>query len=196
MLSTRTSVGGAWDARAMGVMYDYFTAPSDETAAATIDVLGGPGSSPPPLPMPFRDLVAKYGIEEARLFLKPTVRISDSGIPVLSTKGFDPTVDLCAVHALLTGARFDDVFDRLGDTVIAERDGGERLVLSIGAEVRDALAESTPEQLQRVALEWVEAEATHRRVDPEGTSGLLQQLAELARAARTRGEGMYCWVCV
>lgn len=180
----------------MGVMYDYFTASSDEAAAAMIDMLGGPGGSPPQLPMPFRDLVAQYGIEGARLFLKSTVRISDSGIPVLSTKGFDPTVDLYAVHALLTGARLDDVFDRLGDPVIAERDGGERLVLSIGAEVREALAESIPDRLQRVALEWVEAEASHRRVDPEGTSGLLEQLAELARAARTRGEGMYCWVCV
>ena len=180
----------------MGVMYDYFTALSDEAAAAAIDVPGGPGGPPPPLPMPFRDLVAQHGIEGARQFLKSTVRISDSGIPVLSTKGFDPTEDLYAVHALLTDARFDDVLNRLGDTVIAERDGGERLIQSIGAEVRDALAESTADRLQRVAREWVEAEAPHRRVDLEGTSGLLEQLAELARTACARGEGMYCWVCV
>lgn len=42
----------------MGVMYDYFTAHSDEAAAATIDGPGGPGGPLPPLPMPFRDLVA------------------------------------------------------------------------------------------------------------------------------------------
>jgi hypothetical protein len=62
--------------------------------------------------------------------------------------------------------------------------------------VRDALAESTPDQLQRVALEWVEAEATYRRVDVEGITGLLEQFAELARMARARDDGMYCWICV
>lgn len=177
-------------------MYDYFSAPSDEAAAATIDMLGGPGGPLPPLPMPFRDLVAKYGIEGARQYLKPAVHVSDSGVPVLSTKGFDPTVDLNAVHALLTDTGLDDLLDRLGDTVIAERDGGERLVLSIRAEVRDTLAESTPDQLQRVALEWVKVEASYRHVDVEGTSGLLEQFAELARMARARGDGLYCWICV
>lgn len=180
----------------MGVMYDYFAASSDEVAAATIDVLGGPGGPLPPLPMPFRDLVAKYGLEGARRLLKSTVRVSDAGVPALFTKGFDPTTDLSAVHALLTGARPNVVLEQLGDAVIAERDGGERLILSIRAEVRDSFAASTPGDLQGAAAEWVEVEAPYRQVDVEGILGLLEQLAELARMARDRGDGLYCWVCV
>lgn len=180
----------------MGVMYDYFAAPSDEAAAATIDLPGGPGGPLSPLPMPFRDLVAKYGLEGARRFLKSTVRVSDAGIPALFTKGFDPTTDLIAVHALLTGGHPDVVLDQPGDAVIAERDGGERLILSISAEVRDSLAASTPGDLQSAAAEWVEVKAAKRQVDVEGISGLFEQLAELARMAGDRGDRLYCWVCV
>jgi hypothetical protein len=190
------SVGEAWDAFAMGVMYDCFAAPSDEAAAATIDVPGGPGGPLRPLPMPFRDLVAQYGLEGARRFLKSTVRVSDAGVPALFTKGFDPTTDLNAVHALLAGAGPDIVLDQLRDAVIAERDGGERLVLSICAEVRDSLAASTPGDRQSAAVRWVEAEAPYRQVDVEGLSGLLEQLSELACRARDRGDGLYCWVRV
>ncbi|WP_034263830.1 hypothetical protein [Actinospica robiniae] len=179
----------------MGVMYDYFAAPSDAAAAATIDLAGGPGGPLSQLPMPFRDLVAKYGFEGARRFLKSTVRVSDAGIPALFTKGFDPVADLGAVYALLTGAG-PEVLDKLGDVVVAERDGGERLVLSISAEVSDSLACSTPGDLQSAAAEWVEAESPYRQVDVEGISGLLEQLAELARMARARGDGLYCWVCL
>lgn len=196
VIAVCTSVGGAWDAFAMGVMYDYFAASSDEAAAATIDLPGGPGGPLPPLPMPFRDLVAQYGLEGARRFLRSTVRLSDAGVPALFTKGFDPTTDLSTVHALLTGARPDVLLDQLGDAVIAERDGGEQLILSISAEVRDSLAASTPGGLQRAEAEWVEVEAPYRRVDVEGVSGLLEQLAELARMARDRGDGLYCWMCV
>lgn len=180
----------------MGVMYDYFAAPSDEAAAATIDVPGGPGGPLPRLPMPFKDLVATYGVEGARRFVKSTVRLSDTGIPALFTKGFDPTTDLRVVHALLTGARPDVVLDALGDVVIAERDGGELLIISIGVEMRDSLAASSPDDLQSAAAVWVEIEAPYRTVDTEGASGLLEQLAELARMARDRGDGLYCWVCV
>jgi hypothetical protein len=59
-----------------------------------------------------------------------------------------------------------------------------------------SLAASTPDGLQRAAAEWVEVEAPYRRVDVEGISGLLEQLAELARMARDRGDGLYCWMCV
>jgi len=180
----------------MGVMYDYFAAPSDEAAAATIDLPGGPGGPLPPLPVPFRDLVAQHGIEGARRFMKSTVRISDAGIPAVFTKGFDPTTDLGAVHAVLTGASRDVVRDQLGGAVIAERDGGEQLILSISAKVRDSLAASTPGDLQSAAGEWAEVEAPYRQIDVEGASGLLEQLAELARVARDRGDGLYCWVCV
>ena len=180
----------------MGVMYDYFAAPSDAAAAATIDLPGGPGGPLPRLPMPFRDLVAKYGLEGARRFLKSTVRVSDARIPALFTKGFDPTTDLSAVHALLTGVGPEVVLDQLGDAVIAERDGGEQLILSIRAGVRDSLAASNPGDVRSAAAEWVEVEAPYRQVDVEGISGLLEQLAELARMARDRGDGLYCWVCV
>lgn len=180
----------------MGVMYDYFAAFSDEAAAATIDMPGSPGGPLHPLPMPFPELVARYGREGMRQFLAPTVRVSDSGIPALMAKGFDAVADLSTVYALLIGARPDDVFDQWGDTVIAERDGGEKSIISIAHEARDTFADSTPDELHRAAAEWVEAEAPHRQFALDAASGLLEQLAELARIARGRGCGLYCWVCV
>jgi hypothetical protein len=47
----------AWHHHAMGVMYDYFSAASDESAAATIDMPGGPDGLGWRLPMPAAEIV-------------------------------------------------------------------------------------------------------------------------------------------
>ena len=174
----------------MGVMYDYFAAPSDEAAATTIDQPGGPGTGPR-LPMPFKDLVAKYGMESALDFLKPQLLLSDHGFYVESTKGFDPVADLGAIATLLTGHDLDPDYH-----LIAERDGGERLVLWISDGTREALEHATDDTLAAAAQRWVQNQAQWRTIDPEPVAHLLTQLAELARTAAARSERLYCWVCV
>lgn len=177
-------------------MYDYFIAASDEAAAAVIDLPGGPSGALPPLPMPVPDLVARYGVEGLRRFFAPAVRLSEHGIPTLSTKGFDPAADLNEIYASLTGVRFDDAISRLDDSVLAMRYEGEEVVLAIDGSVRDALAAATSARLRAAAAAWLEEQAPYRHVDVEAISDLLEQLSELARMATARGEGMYCWACV
>jgi len=47
-----------------------------------------------------------------------------------------------------------------------------------------------------VAVPWSQTEEFFGRGDPQILTGLLHELAELARRARTKDERIYCWVCV
>ena len=87
----------------VGVLYDYFAAASDEQAAATIDLAGGPGGAEPFSPE--LDAAIRTGDRAAleRLML-PRVRVSEHGLEVLSVKGIDPVVRMGTLEALLTGA--------------------------------------------------------------------------------------------
>lgn len=88
----------------MGLICDHFAAPSDGDTAAVIDRVGDPSGASP----------VAY----------PTV---DSG-------GFDPVVQMGALEALLTGRSYDDVVAGRGESVLADRDGGERLVVRVARE--------------------------------------------------------------
>src|SRR5262249_40050593 len=139
----------------VGVLYDYFFASSDDEAAATIDQKGGPGGPLPPLSMPLPEIIARYGRDGLRKFLRPKVHTFAAGIRPLHMKGLDPVVQLSQVEELLTGVGYDEISarPRCGHAV-AERDGGEKLVLTINDELRDALAEATPERLAAVSGSW------------------------------------------
>ena len=70
----------------MGVLFDYFSAPSDEIAATAINRTGGPSrpsEDTPPLP-PF---------------------------DTLETKGIDPSVVLWQLEALVTGRDYAEIAD-------------------------------------------------------------------------------------
>lgn len=69
---------------AMGVMYEYFAAPSDAAAADMIQA--GPGGSLPPSPA-LRDALRARDREAIRLAMRPKVRLSDSDVLVLATTG-------------------------------------------------------------------------------------------------------------
>jgi hypothetical protein len=156
----------------MGVLFDYFSAPSDEAAAMTINRIGGPGfpsEDTPPLP----------------------------AFDTFQAKGVDPVVMLGQLEGLLTGRDYGEIVKgpRAGKALAIE-DGGERVVLTLTNELQTALADADDKRLAAVAVPWSQIEEFWGEADPEDIASWLGELAELARRARDRGEQLYCWVCV
>lgn len=151
----------------MGVMYDYFSAASDEAAASAIDLVGRPEASDGPL--------------------------FDS----LPTTGIDPGVQLGTLEALLTGRDYEQIVagPRAG-RALAISDGDECVIQTLTDELQDALADADDGQLASVAVSWMQTEEFRGQGDPKKLTGWLHDFAELARRARSKGQRMYCWACV
>jgi len=178
----------------MGVMYDYFSADSDELAAATIDVPGGPAGSGPAPPMPVREIIRRHGREALSELMKPRVRLAETGLHVVATKGFDATSDLGMIEEFLSGIPYDTILARPRTShVLAERHDGENLVLTISDELRQVLAASSATELSAAAERFIE---WNGRGNAWAPADLLIELSALARGAIERGEHLYCWVCV
>jgi hypothetical protein len=180
----------------MGVLYDYFAAPSDEAAAATIDLAGGPGGA-----MPFSaelQAAMRAGDRAAMTrLMMPEVRLSEHGLEVLSVKGIDPVVQMGTLEKLLTATSTKVIFarERSGKD-IAVRDEGERLVLTLTDELQAALCSATEEQLDAVAAPWSKTGEFRGGGEPDVLAHFLRQLSQLARNATKSGNRLYCWVCV
>jgi hypothetical protein len=161
-----------WGDPGMGVLYDYFSAPSDEIAATTIGRIGGPGApseDTPPLP----------------------------AFDTFQAKGIDPVVMLGKLEALLTGRDYEEIVHgpRAHKALAIENDG-EQLVLTLTDELQTALADADDKRLAAVAVPWSQIEEFWTHPDPEQLAPWLGEFSELARRARNRGERLYCWVCV
>jgi hypothetical protein len=111
----------------MGVLFDYFSAASDQAAASVISLPGGPGA-PPSSPR-------RRGWLRGRQASAAAVVPSDS----VSAKGIDPLVQLGTLEALLTGRDYEQIVagPRAGH-VLATQDGGERLVVTLTDELQAA----------------------------------------------------------
>ncbi|WP_428962008.1 hypothetical protein [Micromonospora fluostatini] len=180
----------------MGILYDYFTAASDEDAAATIDLPGGPGGAEPARPGLMEALRA--GDQEAiRRLARVRMRLSEHGLNVLSVKGIDPVVQVATLEELLTGVDTETLFARpRAAALVAERFGGEQLVLTLADETQRALAELTPQRAAEVADPWSRTEEFGGYADPEALAEVVGELARLARHADEQQHRLYCWVCV
>jgi hypothetical protein len=182
----------------MGVMYEYFAAPSDEAAAAMIDAVGGPGGPPPPSPA-LEEARRTGDVEALRKALhelsKPKVRESASGTLVLECKGIDPMVKMGTLEELLTGTSYDEITGRprYGKELAAD-DWGSPSVLTVADELQTALTDATDDQLMAVAVPWSQTEEFDGDGDPDILTAFLRELAVLARTAGERGERLYCWV--
>lgn len=102
----------------MGVLYDYFSAASDEVAATAINRIGGPGAASgdtPPLP----------------------------AFDTFRTKVVEPFVNLGSVEARLTGRDDTEIGKgpRAGK-ILAEADDGALMVVTLTDEVQTALADA------------------------------------------------------
>jgi hypothetical protein len=155
----------------MGVLYDYFAAGSDEAAAATIDRDAGPSKA------------------------------GDDGpaFDTVPTKGIDPYVQMGTLEEILTGVPYATVIEdpRLGN-VLADRDGGNRLVMTLTEALQSALASVDTAAVTRAADAW--AKTDEFRMDGVTDGGqlapVLNELAALARRARGTNDRLYCWLSV
>ena len=163
--------------------FDYFSVASDEAAASAIDLPGGPS-------VPAR--AAASGRPQA-----PGKTPDQAPFDTVPAKGVDPVVQLGTLEALLTGRDYELIVagPRAGHA-LAIRDGGERLVVAVTDELQTALAEADHGRLASVAVPCSQTAEFWGHGDPEILASLLDDLAQLARRARSRHERLYCWVCV
>ena len=164
----------------MAVLFDYFVAPSDSDAAATIDRIGGPGTAVP----------ARPGLFGRRS------NVGQAAYRTVSA-GIDPVVQAGTLEEILTGRHYDELESnpKWGKS-LAIRNEGEQLVLTVTDTLIAALADASDDRLAEVAIPWSQTEEFWGAGDPLILAKLLRDLAELARAARDDRQFVYCWVCV
>lgn len=172
----------------MGVLFEYFAAPSPEAAAATIDWAGGPSQPPASATRGLRGMFSRRAkvVDPSPAVAYRTVR--DAGV--------DPVVQAGTLEEILTGRPIEEILDSQGASSIAERDGGQQLVSKVSDALVDALAAASPESLAAAAEPWSQTEEFWGAGDPEALAALLTELADLARYARSQGDSVYCWTCV
>lgn len=171
----------------MGLLCDYFVAPSDDAAAATIDRAGGPGRPAPPQPAPRRGLFRRQA--------EPVSAPADQPIyATLNGGGIEPVVQLGKLEELLTGRTFLEVLETSRvNKPLAMRDGGEVQVFKLSGALTNALAGASADDLARVAEPWAQIEEFGGWADAAVLADFLGRLAELARQSREQREGLYCW---
>lgn len=120
---------------------------------------------------------------------------AEAAFPTVAMKGVDPFVQLGTLESLLTGVDYDTVVGR-GSEPVAMADSGERLVVAVSVGLLAALSTADDARLREVAEPWSRTDEFDGRADPADLATILTGLAELARTATTRGDRLYCWVCL
>jgi hypothetical protein len=129
--------------------------------------------------------------------MRPKVRLSDSDVLVLAVQGIDPIVQMGTLEALLTGEPYDAIAGRpRAGHVVADRDQGAALVVTLTDELLAALAAARQDQIVAAAAPWSQDEEFYGQADPRALADFLLELADLARQADRRGERLYCWICL
>ncbi len=172
----------------VGVLFDYFAAPSAGAAADTIDWVGGPGRPPITTPSARRGLFGRRS--------NAPDAVPQAAYRTLSDTGIDPVVQAGTLENLLTGRAFDEILAANAGAQVAVRDGGQRLVMKVSDGLVDALSTATADSLANVAEPWSHTEEFWDAGNPEELAGFLSELAALARHARGEGQSVYCWTCV
>jgi hypothetical protein len=80
--------------------------------------------------------------------------------------------------------------------VLAIRDEGEGLVLTLTDELQHTLASAALQQLDAIAVPVVADRGVLGNVRPEALTTFLHELAQLAQVAAESSSRLYCWVCV
>ena len=172
----------------MGVLFDYFAAPSDADAAGAIDRPLGPAE---PTPTESGGLLSRWRR------LEDDVSTSGEAFPTVQATGIDPVVQCGTLEALLTGRHYDQVTEdpRWGQVLVTS-EAGDRLVGTLTDSLVDALARANPEDLTAVAGPWSRTEEFDGAGDPDLLAAVLRELSDLAVSARLRGWKVYSWTSV
>ncbi|MDL4773219.1 MULTISPECIES: hypothetical protein [Thermomonosporaceae] len=148
----------------MGVLFDYFSAVSDDEAAQVAGWPGGPGCPPPGCPA--KDFVV--------------------------TK-IDVCAQLGRLESLLTGRSYDEITRRplhAGEVALHP----DRGVMTVTDEFSTALATAGDDRLAAVAGPWARTDEFWGAADPVELELLLRELRGLARRAHQNGMRLYCWL--
>lgn len=154
----------------MGVLTDYFSAPSDEVAATAAGMIGGPGM--------------EAGGPSAR-----------PPFDTVQFKGIDPVTNLGTLESILTGVDYHDIADPDHGRLVAQRDDDGPWVIAVSSALQAALATASSDQLTRADVSWTQTEE-FRWAAPQSLLWVIEELAGLARRATARGERLYCWTCL
>jgi hypothetical protein len=152
----------------MSLLCEYFAAQSESDAALTVDWEGGPS----------RPTDGQHGYE------------------VIALGGIEPVVLMGQLEGLLTGRSVMEVLDDPGHSPVAQRDGGERLVIPVGERLEAALASLDETRIPDIAASWARAEEFWGVVGPTDLVAPVTQLVALARKARAESQHVYCWMSV
>ena len=179
----------------MGVLCDYFSASSDDVAAAVVDRVGGPGA-----PVGESATATRRRGWFSRKAMLPLVEPEmhpTSGFDTVSANGIDPVVMMGTLEGLLTGRPYQEITgDPRSGHAVAVRDEGERVVVTLTDSLARSLAAASPGRLAEVAIPWAATEEFWGQADPRELAGVLTELASLAARAAGSRERLYCWVCV
>jgi hypothetical protein len=153
----------------MGVLYDYFRAEDDLTAALAADRPGGPLAGDGTGAGAFDGVVAR---------------------------GIDPVVSLGQFVAHLRGVPWTP--DLVDAQEIVRSSVTEAWVERLGQPARDWLADAADDLLPEIVVKWshVEEVAAGVETDEAQLLSLVTDLVGLARRARSAGEQLYCWCCL
>jgi hypothetical protein len=143
---------------------DYFAAPDDAVASATIDWDGGPAHPPE----------------------------GSSPLPTVAMPDLEPAVKMRRLESILTGRSYDEVAPC--GAPLAMRGGGERLVFRLSDELSNGLARAADADIRDIAGTWSRTPEFWGRADLELLVAMLMSFSALIREALPRGNSIYCWL--
>jgi hypothetical protein len=119
-----------------------------------------------------------------------------AGLPRVDGTGILPPAQTATLELLLTTRNHLAVNGSSDHHVVADMGDGAQVVYRLPSSLLGALTAASPQQLREVAGPWAATEEFWGEADPDHLSEFLDELAALARTARARNEGLYCWICV
>jgi len=110
----------------------------------------------------------------------------------IAVRGITPA-KIAMLHSILTGDTFDEVFDEYDHVYAVSEDGP--WVIRVPDAPLEKLAELEEDVLAQVGAEWAASEECESEGWPvEEVQALLEELAELARAAVDQDQAMFLWM--
>lgn len=98
-------------------------------------------------------------------------------------------------ECLLADGHFDALVDAGEPRFVAGQEDDGCVVFALSPRLSATLAEAEQPELERAATAWSRRRKEDGEIiDGEVAKSILSGLAALAGTARSRGEGVYCWV--